>query len=211
MDADRVIYGFSRNVVVAASAGTGKTHRLTCLYVMLTLGLTSMGRSSRSEACPPLAVDRIVATTFSRAAALEIRARIERSLSAIAEGSPSAPFQAEIAARLAELESPPSPAELAARAGRALASLHEARVETLHGLAADLLRRHAYGLGLSPSLQVLEESEAEALADGGDRRGARGRARRRAERARGRPGARERVRRLLPRARAHPPVLQPRR
>jgi ATP-dependent helicase/nuclease subunit A len=166
MDADRVIYGFSRNVVVAASAGTGKTHRLTCLYVMLTLGLTSMGRSSRSEACPPLAVDRIVATTFSRAAALEIRARIERSLSAIAEGSPSAPFQAEIAARLAELESPPSPAELAARAGRALASLHEARVETLHGLAADLLRRHAYGLGLSPSLQVLEESEAEALADG---------------------------------------------
>ncbi|NUP05495.1 MAG: UvrD-helicase domain-containing protein [Polyangiaceae bacterium] len=166
MSNDDVVVAFQRNVVVAASAGTGKTHRLTCLYVFLTLGLTSMGHRRRSVLHPPLAPDRIVATTFSRAAALEIRTRIERALRAIADGAPDGPFDREIRARLTELDEPPSQGELMLRARRALDAFHEARIETLHGLAADLLRRHAFGLGLSPTLRVVEEEEAEALAFG---------------------------------------------
>lgn len=163
--ADRLVMAFQRNVVVAASAGTGKTHRLTGLYVMLVLGLTSMGKRSLSDAHPPILPEKIVATTFSRAAALEIRARIERALRALAAEEAS-PFTEEIKARLAELDEPPSPGELVLRARRALDTFHEARIETLHGLCADLLRRHAFGLGLSPALRVLEEEEAEALAFG---------------------------------------------
>lgn len=158
---------FQRNVVVAASAGTGKTHRLTALYVMLTLGLTSMGCDHFSEAHPPIAPDRVVATTFSRAAAREIRARIERALQTIAGRVPGAsPFAAEIARRRAELAELISDEELAARAQNALALLPEARIETLHGLAGDLLRRNALALGLSPDLRVLDEDESEALAFG---------------------------------------------
>ncbi|HEY4119084.1 MAG TPA: hypothetical protein VGM56_14560, partial [Byssovorax sp.] len=61
---DRVLVAFRRNLVVAASAGTGKTHRLTALYVLLTLGLTSMGEDD-GRAADPLPPARIVATTFS--------------------------------------------------------------------------------------------------------------------------------------------------
>src|SRR5262249_36377998 len=83
---DAVIYAFRRNVVVAASAGTGKTHRLTALYLLLVLGPTSMGCDDDRTAAPALAPDRIVATTFSRAAAAEIKKRVERALGRLAHG-----------------------------------------------------------------------------------------------------------------------------
>jgi hypothetical protein len=50
---DATIFAFRRNVVVAASAGTGKTHRLTALYLLLTLGLTSMGQADERSPAPP--------------------------------------------------------------------------------------------------------------------------------------------------------------
>ena len=81
---DARIFAFRRNVVVAASAGTGKTHRLTALYVLLSLGLTSMGQADDRTPAQPITPDRIVATTFSRAAAIEIARRIERALTALA-------------------------------------------------------------------------------------------------------------------------------
>ncbi len=104
---DAILLAFRKNVVVAASAGTGKTHRLTALYVLLTLGLTSMGRADEKTAAPPILPDRIVATTFSRAAAIEIARRIERALSALStwdgEAEISHAFTAEIRARMATL------------------------------------------------------------------------------------------------------------
>ena len=98
---DRTIFAFRRNVVVAASAGTGKTHRLTALYAMLALGLTSMGEHDARTAAPGLPPERIVATTFSRAAAREIARRAERALVGIADGG-AHPFEAEIATRVEE-------------------------------------------------------------------------------------------------------------
>ncbi len=154
-----VVHAFRRNVVVAASAGTGKTHLLTSLYVLSTLGLTSMGKRDAREAHDPILPDRIVATTFSRAAAVEIRARVERSLRAIASGAADAPFASEIQARALALEAPPSAAEITARARRAIERWNEARIDTLHGLAGDVLRRFALPLGLVPGLRVGEEDE----------------------------------------------------
>ena len=49
------------NAVIAASAGTGKTHLITNVYLALVLGL---GPDRR-----PVPAERIAATTFSRAAA----------------------------------------------------------------------------------------------------------------------------------------------
>ncbi len=159
-----VVRAFRRNVVVAASAGTGKTYLLTSLYVLSTLGLTAMGQRDRREAHPPVSPDQIVATTFSRAAALEIRTRVERALRAIAAEAPDAPFAPDIQARLAELADPPSPAEITARARRAVDAWSESRIDTLHGLAGDLLRRFALPLGLTPGLRVGEQDELAELA-----------------------------------------------
>ncbi|AUX31545.1 MULTISPECIES: UvrD-helicase domain-containing protein [Sorangium] len=174
-EGDALIYAFRRNVVVAASAGTGKTHRLTALYVLLTLGLTSVGQPDAATAAPPVPPDRIVATTFSRAAAREIAHRIERSLREIArwDGESSIPFADILRARQAAVAGPPGAGggaalplpELRKRAEDALARLPAARVDTLHGVAKQIVDRHAIAMGLSPSARILDEEEAQALSD----------------------------------------------
>jgi ATP-dependent helicase/nuclease subunit A len=165
--ADELIYAFRRNVVVAASAGTGKTHRLTALYVLLSLGLTSMGQEHAGETAPAVPPERIVATTFSRAAAREIGDRVERSLRAIAawDGAPDLPFLDVLAARGAAVGRELAPAELRARAAEALGRFRLARIDTLHGVAGQVALGHALALGLPPRARVLDEEEAEALAD----------------------------------------------
>ncbi|WP_437960007.1 UvrD-helicase domain-containing protein [Sorangium sp. So ce119] len=169
-EGDALIYAFRRNVVVAASAGTGKTHRLTALYVLLTLGLTSLGRPDAASAAPPVPPDRIVATTFSRAAAREIAHRIERSLREIArwDGEASIPFADILRARQAAVGAggeAPSVGELRKRAEEALARLPAARIDTLHGVAKQIVDRHAIAMGLSPAARILDEEEAQALSD----------------------------------------------
>ncbi len=159
---DRTIFAFRRNVVVAASAGTGKTHRLTALYAMLALGLTSMGERDEHTAASALAPERIVATTFSRAAAREIARRAERALVGLAEGSPH-PFEAEVAARLAELGGTIAPRDVRTRAKQALAGFGRARIDTLHGVARRIVAKHAFALDEPQGARVLEEDELEAL------------------------------------------------
>ena len=66
--ADPTALALEQNAVIAASAGTGKTPLLTNLYLALVLGLGPDGK--------PVAAERIAATTFSRAAAREIRERL---------------------------------------------------------------------------------------------------------------------------------------
>ncbi|WP_437768301.1 UvrD-helicase domain-containing protein [Sorangium sp. So ce281] len=174
-EGDALIYAFRRNVVVAASAGTGKTHRLTALYVLLTLGLTSVGLPDAASAAPPVPPDRIVATTFSRAAAREIAHRVERSLREIARwnGEADIPFADILRARQAAVAglagagggAPLPVAELRKRAEEALARLPAARIDTLHGVAKQIVDRHAIAMGLSPSARILDEEEAQALSD----------------------------------------------
>ncbi len=166
-DTDASIYAFRRNVVVAASAGTGKTYRLTALYVLLTLGLTSMGQRDGGSPAPAVGPERIVATTFSRAAAAEIAARVERALRDIAgwDGQAALAFGAVLSARAEVLGQRLDRGELQTRARDALARWPSARIDTLHGVARRVVQRHALALGLSPGTRVLDEEEAQALSD----------------------------------------------
>jgi len=161
---DALVGAFRRNLVVAASAGTGKTHRLTGLFSMLCLGLTSLGRAHDDEATPPISPLRIVATTFSRAAAREIAERVEGSLAGVAaleEGM--GVHDAAIRARLATLIDPPSRQDLRDRARRALGELASARIDTVHGVAARIVREHAVDLGIPPGARILDEGESREL------------------------------------------------
>ena len=166
-EADATIFAFRRNVVVAASAGTGKTHRLTALYLLLALGLTSMGQADDATPAPPVSPDRLVATTFSRAAALEVSLRIERALGELAAwdgGMPQA-FDAVIRARSAALGRPLVIGEIRRRAADALARFPSAKIDTLHGVAGRIVKRHALAIGLGPGARVLDEEEAQSLGD----------------------------------------------
>ena len=166
-EADATIFAFRRNVVVAASAGTGKTHRLTALYLLLALGLTSMGQTDDATPAPPVSPDRLVATTFSRAAALEVSLRVERALGDLAawDGGMPPAFDAVIRARSAALGRPLVIGEIRRRAADALARFPSAKIDTLHGVAGRIVKRHALAIGLGPGARVLDEEEAQALGD----------------------------------------------
>ena len=140
--------GLERNAVIAASAGTGKTQLLTGIYLAFALGLSEDGKEVPNE--------RIVATTFSRAAAAEIRERLESRLRWLSD--PNCTIGDPLAALAAERGVPNT--ELARRARRVLDDLPRATIDTLHGLATSILRRHALELGLSPNFSILDEEQA---------------------------------------------------
>src|SRR5262249_31401774 len=90
------------------------------------------------------AVDQIVAVTFTEKAAgelkLRLRARLEEARHAAPAGSP-----------------------VRVHLERALARLEEARVSTIHGFCADLLRERPVEARIDPQFQVLTEGDAERL------------------------------------------------
>ncbi len=140
--------GLERNAVIAASAGTGKTQLLTGIYLAFALGLSENGTQIPSE--------RIVATTFSRAAAAEIRERLESRLRVLSDpGTSNEDSLAALAAARGMAQK-----ELNARARTVLDELPRATIDTLHGLAAGILRRHALELGLSPTFTILDQDQA---------------------------------------------------
>ncbi len=141
------IYALKKNLVLAASAGTGKTHALVGVVVHLLL----------AERIDP---SRIVATTFSRKAAAEIRARVTGELEKIA----AAPATSAYAASLREAI-PSGDAQIAARAKKALARLPHARFGTLHSFATGIVRAYAVELGLGPAFDLAPEADARARAD----------------------------------------------
>jgi ATP-dependent helicase/nuclease subunit A len=162
-DDDR-LYAFRTNLMVSASAGTGKTFRLASVYVLLALGLTSMGKDDEAQAAPPLSPPRIAATTFSRAAAAEIRDRVERVLRAVATGQfddKTDPYRNVLAARAQTTRGPGlDSAAMRERASAAVRELPAALIDTLHGLAARVVRASALELGLSPGFDILDEQDA---------------------------------------------------
>ncbi len=147
------LYAMPKNLVLAASAGTGKTHALVGVVVHLLVGGRAGGAVDPS---------RIVATTFSRKAASEIRARVTSEVERLAVD----PAASVYAAGLREVMGPRvTDAELGRRAKKALARLPHARFGTLHSFATGIVQRYAVELGLGPGFELANEADARARAD----------------------------------------------
>ena len=151
------LYALPRNLVLAASAGTGKTHALVGVVVHL---LVTDRRPRGRGPAQPLDPSRVVATTFSRKAAAEIRTRVTQELERLA----SAPATSTYVASLRSA-GPLSDDDLRSRARRALARLPAARFGTLHSFATGIVRAHAVELGLGPGFELASETDARARAD----------------------------------------------
>ncbi len=122
------IQTLDRNVVVLASAGTGKTHVLVQRFLYLL------------EQRPQWPLASIVAITFTKKAAQQMRTRIRDGVQAqIRDQNPNPVWQQ----RLDELD--------------------HLQVSTVHSLCESILRTHALEAGLDPDFQVLDELEAERL------------------------------------------------
>lgn len=131
----RIETSLDESLVVEAAAGTGKTSELVSRVVaVLRSGLTS--------------VDRIVAVTFTRKAAgelkLRLRQELDRALTRAREASSSD------AAEGGHLEA-------------ALAHLEEAHIGTIHSFCAEILRERPVEANLDPAFEELSDVEASRL------------------------------------------------
>ena len=160
---DRLLYELPTNLVVAAGAGTGKTHRLAGLYLHLVAGLTDVARGA------VVGPEHIVATTFTREAAAEMRARIEHRLRALSEhsihqlladGGEAAVWAGELAATCARRGvSEPSRAVFR----RALEALPRGSITTFHAWAGEIVRAYPIEAGVQPGFELLDPDAADAL------------------------------------------------
>ena len=136
----------SENVMILASAGTGKTFELSSRYIHLLLE----GAHPRS----------ILATTFTRKAAGEILDRIVLRLAAAAGDAKTA------TATSAELKLPPIPCE---RFGEVLLelvrNLNNLQVETLDAFFFRIARAFSLDMGMPPAWQIADDSEVVALSN----------------------------------------------
>jgi ATP-dependent helicase/nuclease subunit A len=153
------LFAFPRNLVLAASAGTGKTHSLVGVVVHALLGASEIGENGLHAPVDPA---RIVATTFSRKAAAEIRARIAEGLEALASGLPSKYRDSLDLVTRAHTGKALADATVRMRARAALDGLPNAQIGTLHGFASKLVRAHALELGISPGFAMADEAESKA-------------------------------------------------
>lgn len=119
--------------VIQAGAGTGKTHRLVTLCLQLFAG--------------GVAPARLCAVTFTEKAAAELKGRIRRRVDGLLQGA----VEAEV------------PVRDAAHWRAVRRELGLAQVGTIHGLCAQILRRHAAAAGLDPRFSVLDEAQARRM------------------------------------------------
>ncbi len=123
--------GLDVNLLVEAAAGTGKTTAL-------------VGRIVAALARGHAQLDRIVAVTFTEAAAGELKLRLRTAIE-----------KARLDASRAQGERD--------RLRLALPKLEEARVSTIHGFCSELLREHPVEAGVDPYFEVAAQDQAAAL------------------------------------------------
>jgi len=128
---DAAIRERTRNVLIDAGAGTGKTTILVDRLVEMVAPTTG---------APPVPIRRMAAITFTRKAAGELRLRIrERLLVALAEPDLAAQREAPLREALADLDT--------------------AYVGTIHSFADRLLRLRPVEAELSPAYEIVEDEE----------------------------------------------------
>ncbi|HLU50168.1 MAG TPA: UvrD-helicase domain-containing protein, partial [Planctomycetota bacterium] len=128
----------SPHLVIAASAGSGKTFQLTSRYIRLVL-----------EGVRP---DRILASTFTRKAAAEILARV---LSRIAKGALDEAGAAKLAS---EVQTDASRDDALAALGRLTRNLHRLQISTLDALFSRMATGLHLDVGLPPGWRIADDS-----------------------------------------------------
>jgi ATP-dependent helicase/nuclease subunit A len=129
----QAIYTHDTNLIVVAGAGSGKTRVLVERYLALL------------DAHPDWPLNALVAITFTRKAAQEMRDRVRQALEDRLHAAITPDDQRVWATHLASMDS--------------------ARINTIHGLCTDILRANAAAAGLDPDFGVLDEVEASILLD----------------------------------------------
>lgn len=125
------IFTTNQNIIVSASAGTGKTYTL----VQRLLNLCTRDEN-------PISLDRIVALTFTDAAASEMKKRLSKVLKEKAD--------------TASLEKK-------AHIQQQLLYLNTAKISTIHSFCLDIIKKYYYVINLDPAMINNTLSDGEIL------------------------------------------------
>jgi ATP-dependent helicase/nuclease subunit A len=118
-------------ILVSAGAGSGKTHVLVERYI------------ERLKRDPNLAVSQLVAVTFTRKAANEMRIRLKTRLRGLLEQCPEDECE---------------------RWSKCLAEIDGAKIGTIHSLCESIIKAFPLDAGVDPQLEVLDDlGQAELL------------------------------------------------
>jgi len=126
----RIRESLDESLIVEAAAGTGKTSEL----IRRIVGILRTGRTT---------VDRIVAVTFTRKAAGELRLRLRLELDNARAGAADARERQ--------------------RLENALARLEEAHIGTIHSFCAEMLRQRPVEARIAPGFEEIDEDQAGRL------------------------------------------------
>jgi ATP-dependent helicase/nuclease subunit A len=146
---------FRAPLVLEAGAGTGKTSALVARIATWSLGAGWERAAARDPHATPDAIaarvlERIVAITFTEAAAAEMAGRVAKALATVERGK--APEGME----------PPADPSARERARHLLASLDRLVVRTIHAFCRRLLAAHPLQAGVHPEFQVDAEGTGRA-------------------------------------------------
>jgi ATP-dependent helicase/nuclease subunit A len=147
---------FRTPLVLEAGAGTGKTATLVARILAWTLGpgweCAEQAMNDRARAEPPRperiaarVLSRVVAITFTEAAAAEMAERVDVALRQIARGD---------VPDTVDEEALPEPALRTARGLGLLGALDHLIVQTIHAYCRRLLAAHPLDAGLHPELEI---------------------------------------------------------
>jgi exodeoxyribonuclease V beta subunit len=133
---------------IEASAGTGKTHSITLLWLRLLVERR-------------LRVEQVLVTTFTRAATAELRERLLASLRRALDAAkgeahgtddPEAKIVACVQPRI-------EGRDLVRELATALSSFDLAPIHTIHGFCQSLISRHTLELGCDPGMELVEDAQ----------------------------------------------------
>ena len=130
----KVIETLKGNIAVNAGAGTGKTRALTERFV------------NALSTDPTLMPGNILAITFTKAAAHELRGRVQNALRTAAENDALSTGQKNSLLEHAR-------------------TMDQAWIFTFHAFCTRIIRAHAYDLDIDPAFAQLDETEATVLCE----------------------------------------------
>ena len=152
-DREKVLTTLTKNLVVEAGAGTGKT----------TLLITRLCEAVLVQQVP---VEKLVALTFTEKAAAEIKTRLVAELHCVIAWLKAPEPEKNARGRLQELlmeHFALKPADLLPRAEAALTRLDRAAIGTIHSFCADILKTYPLEAGLTPHAEIDSGQKAERL------------------------------------------------
>ena len=134
----------NHNILVSAAAGSGKTAVLVERIVQ-----------EITDPVHPADVDRLLVVTFTRAAAAQMKERIEARLEELAQEAVSGKKEdgSEQAGNPALLQ----------RIERQLTLLHKAHITTIDSFCLEVVRSHFHEIGMDPGFRVADEAELTLL------------------------------------------------